>query len=521
MTKKLILVIGVLFSITIQSQTLKLEEIMKGNTFIGVPPENERWSLDGQKVYFEWNPNNELGTSTYFWKNGLSKPELASPNDVAFSKLDFKKTSNPDLHYYIDKGSLFSYALKSKTSKKLYQQSSPITNLQMGAVPGILYFRQNENLFQFNTNEGSVIQITNFRKGKAEDKPADKESFLKSQQEELFQFIRDQEALKKWNLAKSKTIKSDFPKPYFYGKNNFGSLKVDPKGNFATFRLIEDSERKNEKMEVFITADGYNQIEDTKAKVSTDNLLASKFGVYDIAKDSVYFVNFSSLSHIQDVPKYFELYEKSKTTEKKDKLIVVQEPIYNENGSYAIAEIRSQDNKDRWIVSLNLKKGTFQELDHQHDEAWIGGPGIPSYSFGRGTLGFLGDNETVYFQSEETGYSHLYTYNLKSKKKTQLTKGNWEVRNVNLSKDKKSFYLTTTTTHPGNRDFYKLEVANAVLQPILTKDGAHEVSLSPDESTLIVRYSYKNKPWELYVAPNKKNTNLIQRRIQVINATFS
>ena len=60
---------------------------MKGNTFIGAQPENERWSLDGQKVYFDWNPNNELGTSTYFWKNGLSKPELASPNEAAFSKL--------------------------------------------------------------------------------------------------------------------------------------------------------------------------------------------------------------------------------------------------------------------------------------------------------------------------------------------------------------------------------------------------------------------------------------------------
>ncbi len=510
MNKKIILVICILFSITFQSQALKLEEIMKGNAFIGAQPESERWSLDGQKVYFDWNPNNELGTSTYFWKNGLSKPELASANEAAFSKLDLKKTTNPDLYYYIDKGRLFSYSLKSKTSKKLYQQSSPIANLQMGAVPGILYFRQNENLFQFNTNEGSIIQITNFRRGKGEDTAVEKESFLKSQQEELFQFVRDQEALKKWNLAKSKTTKSDFPKPYYYGKNTFGNLKVDPKGNFATFRLIEDSERKNEKMELFITADGYNQIEDTKEKVSVDNLLATKFGVYNIVKDSVYFVNFSSLSHIQDVPKYFELYEKSKNAEKKNKLIVVQEPVYNENGSYAIAEIRSQDNKDRWIVSLNLENGTFQELDYQHDEAWIGGPGIPSNSYGRGTLGFLGDNETVYFQSEETGYSHLYTYNLKSKKKTQLTKGNWEVRNVSLSKDKKSFYLTTTTTHPGNRNFYKLEVSNAVLQPILTKDGAHEVSLSPDESTLLVRYSFKNKPWELYVAPNKKNTNLNQ-----------
>ena len=510
MSKKIILSFCVLFSIAIQSQALKMEEIMKGNSFVGEQPENQRWSIDGQKVYFDWNPNNELGTSTYYWKNGLTKPELATASDAAFSKLDFKKTSSPDLYYYIDKGRLFSYSLKTKISKKLYQQSSPISGLQMGSQAGVLYFRQNENLFQFNTNEGSIIQLTNFRKGKGEDVTKEKESFLKSQQQELFQFVRDQEALKKWNLAKSKTTKSDFPKPYYYENNSLGSLKVNPKGNFATFRLVQDSERKNEKMELFITADGYNQVVDTKAKVSVDNLLATKFGIYSVARDSVYFVNFSSLSHIQDVPKYLEFNEKSKNTEKKDKLIVVQEPIYNESGSYAISEIRSQDNKDRWIVSLNLENGTFQELDHQHDEAWIGGPGIPSNSYGRGTLGFLGDNETFYFQSEATGYSHLYTYNLKSKKKVQLTKGNWEVRDVTLAKDKKSFYLTTNTTHPGNRNFYKMEVSNAILQPVLTKDGAHEVSLSPDENTLLVRYSYKNKPWELYVAANKKNTTLSQ-----------
>ena len=510
MNKKIILSFFVLFSVAAQSQTLKMEEIMKGNSFIGVQPENERWSLDGQKVYFDWNPTNELGNSTYFWKNGMSKPELATATDAAFSKIDFKKSSNPDLYYYIDKGRLFSYSLKTKTSKKLYQQSSPISGLQMGSQAGVLYFRQNENLFQFDTNQGSIIQLTNFRRGKGEDLAAEKDSFLMSQQKELFQFVRDQEALKKWNLEKSKTTKSDFPKPYYYGRYNFGSLKADPKGNFATFRLIQDSERRNEKMELFITADGYNQIVDTKEKVSVDNLLSTKFGIYNVAKDSVYFVDFSSLSHIQDVPKYLETYDKSKTIDRKDKLIVVQEPVYSENGSYAISEIRSQDNKDRWIVSLNLEKGTFQELDHQHDEAWIGGPGIPSNSYGRGTLGFLGDNETIYFQSEATGYSHLYTYNLKSKKKVQLTNGNWEVRDVTLAKDKKSFYLTTNTTHPGNRNFYKMEVSNAILQPILTKDGAHEVSLSPDENTLLVRYSYKNKPWELYVAANKKNTAISQ-----------
>ncbi|CAH0335497.1 hypothetical protein FVB9288_01142 [Flavobacterium sp. CECT 9288] len=510
MNKNIILFLCMLFSVTINSQTLKLEEIMKGNAFIGSQPENERWSIDGQKVYFDWNPHNELGNSTYFWKKGMSKPELATASEVVFSRLDLRKSSNPDVYFYLDKGRLYSYSLKNKVSKKLFQHSSPISNLQVSATAGLLFFRQNDNIFQYNINEGSLIQLTNFRKGKADEVASQKETFLKTQQEELFQFVRDQEALKKWNGEKAKLSMSDFPKPYFYGKNTFGGLKMDPKGNYATFRLLEEVEGKREKMEAFITASGYNDIVDTKEKVSVNNLIPSKFGVYNVAKDSVYFINFSTLTHIQDVPKYFELYEKNKNVEKKNKLIIVQEPIYNDDGSYAVSEIRSQDNKDRWIVRLNLEKNTFEEINYQHDEAWIGGPGIPSSSFGRGTLGFLADNETVYFQSEETGYSHLYTYNLKSKLKTQLTQGNWEVRSVVLAKDRKAFYLTTTTTHPGNRSFYKLDISTKKMQPILTNDGAHEVSISPDESSLLVRYSYKNKPWELYVASNKTNTSLDQ-----------
>ncbi|WP_291105083.1 MULTISPECIES: S9 family peptidase [unclassified Flavobacterium] len=498
------------FAITSQSQNLKLEDIMKGDAFIGAQPENARWSLDGKKIYFEWNPNNELGSSTYFWEKGLAKPQLAPVNEGAFSKLDFKRNATSDLVYYLDEGVLFSYAIKNKTTKKLYQQSNSVSNLQLGFEDGILFFEQNENLFKYNTKEGTILQITNFKQGKDQDAESNKESFLKNQQKELFQFIRDQDAKKKWNEAKSKSVKSDFPKAYYYDKDVFGSLKASPKGDFATFRLTEKKEDKKEKMEVFITADGYNQIPNTREKVSENNLVATKFGINNIAKDTVYFMNFSSLSHIQDTPKYFELYEKLKNREKADKLIVVQEPIYNQDGSFAVAEIRSQDNKDRWLVNLNLEKGTFEEIEHQHDEAWIGGSGISSYSFDSGTLGFLWDNETIYFQSEESGYSHLYTYNLKSKKKTQLTKGNWEVRDVNLSKDKKTFYLTTNTTHPGNRNFYTLNVSDAVLQPILINDGAHEASLSPDESTLLVRYSYKNKPWELYIADNKKNTTLRQ-----------
>ena len=41
------------------SQSLKLEEIMKGNDFIGWQPENPRWSLDGQKVSGKKEPQHQ------------------------------------------------------------------------------------------------------------------------------------------------------------------------------------------------------------------------------------------------------------------------------------------------------------------------------------------------------------------------------------------------------------------------------------------------------------------------------
>jgi dipeptidyl aminopeptidase/acylaminoacyl peptidase len=509
MKNNIVLLICILFSSFFQAQTLKMEEIMKGNDFIGNLPENERWSLDGTTIYFDWNPNKEWGNSTYFWKKGMKTPQKASKEEAKFSKLRMLQKEGTGIYYFVDKGQLFSYSIKDKKIQKIYQHSVPVSSLQIGKELGVLFFKQSDNLFKFDTKLGSLVQLTNFRKGKSDDKPKEKESFLKEQQKELFQFVRDQEEKEKWNTA-NEDPKLDFPKPYFVGKNTIEATKVSPKGDFVTFRLREESEVKQEEMVVFITADGYNKSKATKSKVSTNNFVNTKFGIYNVAKDTVYTVNFSSLSHIQDVPEYFKFYEKNKNIEKKDKLIVAQAPIYNEDGSYAIVEIRSQDNKDRWLVNLNLATGSFKEIEHQHDEAWIGGPGIPSYAFSSGTLGFLADNETIYFQSEKTGYSHLYTYNLRTSKKVQLTQGNWEVRGVVLSKDKKAFYLTTNQTHPGNRGFYKMNVSDAVLQPILTKDGAHEVSLSPDEKNLLVRYSYKNKPWELYWASNKKASSLEQ-----------
>jgi hypothetical protein len=42
----------------------------------------------------------------------------------------------------------------------------------------------------------------------------------------------------------------------------------------------------------------------------------------------------------------------------------------------AVVNVRSIDNKDRWIALLDLNTGDLKNLDRQRDEAWIAGPGI-------------------------------------------------------------------------------------------------------------------------------------------------
>ncbi|MEO6348593.1 MAG: prolyl oligopeptidase family serine peptidase, partial [Aquaticitalea sp.] len=126
-----------------------------------------------------------------------------------------------------------------------------------------------------------------------------------------------------------------------------------------------------------------------------------------------------------------------------------------------------------------------------------------------GVIGWL-DNDTVWFKSEKTGYAHLYSANINSGKVTALTAGKFEILDVTLSKDKKTFFLTSNKISPHEQHFYHLPSKGGKMMQITTKKGGHEVTVSPDEKQLAIRYSYTNKPWELYVMPNKAGAEMVQ-----------
>lgn len=482
--------------------SLDLKEIMKGNEFIGHQPENIRWNINGTDIEFNWNPENEPGNSTYkvspFSKE--KKIEKVPPPSLTISY--DRKQHHYDTQYSIIDGCLVAFNKKEKSTELIIQSSIPVRNLQRVNDPNQIFYQQGNNLFCYNALKGTFKQITNFISGEAKNTKQDS-SFLMKEELALFQYHKDQQKKKEWNEQRKNYF--NLPEAYYFGKSSLENIQVSSDAKFITFRISDYPQTKATEIQQHISKDGHSYTFEAREKVNNEDA-THKLGVINLLTDSVYFIDLSGLTDIRKKPEYLNdtnLYEK-------DRKIVMHSLHFAKTRSEAICDIRSYDNKDRWIVLINLSDGTCTELEKQHDDAWIGGPGISSWNMEEGTIGWLADDESIYFQSEETGYSHLYFLKTRTKVKRAMTFGKWEVHEAILSNDGKKFFITANMTHPGDRGFYRYDIVAQKLVPILIKPGYHEVVLSPDEKMLAVRYSYKNKPWELYYAENVNNAQKVQ-----------
>jgi dipeptidyl aminopeptidase/acylaminoacyl peptidase len=481
--KNIILLFFLFFLFNIQSQ-LDLKEIMKGHDFVGYLPENHYWNVDETHILFDWNPNSEPGNSLYAYSLKDKKTEKVDLKNIQIQIPFDEKQRLFVTVYHSQGGTLYSYNTKTKTVKIIYQSEEFISGIQRLADPNLISFRKGNNLFLYNANEGSIKQITNIESGKEKPKSVDT-SFLNKQQDELFQYVRDQKNRKNWREKKNQPLFS-FPKKWYYGEGNLVDIQLDPSNKFIAIRTSIEPETKGTQVEDYVTASGYSKSIQARAKVTNEEP-TMKLAILNREKDSVQWVNFETLPTVKKEEKLREIF--------------IHSLRFSESSNQALFDIRSADNKDRWIGSIELNTLAISLIDHQNDTAWIGGPGISSWNMEEGILDWLEDGKTCYFQSEESGFSHLYIYDLETKKIEHLTNGNFEIHGVQLSKDRNYFFLSANKTHPGNRDYYKFEIATKSWMPLLTDFGYHDVALSPDEKQLAIRYSSATSPWELYLAP--------------------
>ena len=488
------LVLGSVGSSFAQLSPLTVEKIMRDPKWMGTSPSNYRWSDNSRFLYFNWNPEGKDKSQVYRLDVASKKYELSSDS---LAKLDeapqYIFNQDKTLAVFEREGDLY---VKNKEKVKRLTETIERENPLSFLLNDELVFQRNENVYTLDLNNNTVRQLTNFQRGvapKAGQKLSDQDEWLKKDQEQLFEVFKEEDRLK------DKTKKKENKKTLYLGDAYFGGLSVSPDGQFITYRLIYPAKgNRNTIVPDFITRSGY--VEDLNMRTKVGNELTQfKSFVYKVKQDTALEVKASNIPGIKDLPAYLSDYpERLAELQKanKDRQVSWGVSSWSPNAKYAVITAKAQDNKDFWILKVNPEDASLVQLDRQHDDAWISGPGI-----GR-DVKWLNEH-TFYFNSEASGYSHLYSYDLNSNNKKQLTEGNWEVQSVQLSKDGKNFYISANKEHPGITHFYSLPVQGGNLVQITSMKGGNEVTLSPDEKYLAISHSTMNKPWELYLQNNK------------------
>lgn len=490
--------------------TLSIEQIMQGPDFVGHLPGQVQWADDNQTIYFSWNPGKEK-LNQLFKTNYLGhepqKVELTERKAIPASTKVYNREYTK--YVYSKNGDLFLVDLVQNNTIQITNTIEKEKNPLFSGDETKVFFTKGNNIYSWHINSGSTEQLTDLRTGSEEEKDDDPEGsaeWLQNDQLAHFQIVRERKEKAALTKERNESEKPKRPKKIYIGKKAISDIVPSPDGKYITYRLATKGDNPKTEVMDYVIESGFTKNLDSRPKVGFETF-TYEMALYDIERDTTFNIDTGQIPGIFDKPAFLKEYhvgdEAFDSQHEKNREVIIHSPIYSDQGR-AIVVVRSQDNKDRWIMELILPSGKLKLLDRQRDEAWVGGPGISGWNMSTGNIGWL-DDENIWFQSEETGFSHLYGVNVATGKKKPLTKGDFEVLDAQLSRDKKNFYLTTNEEGPAEQHFYKLSVKRGKPEKVTSSPGNHQVSLSPDETQLAILYSYSNKPWELYVMPNKKN----------------
>lgn len=501
---------------TSQKFNLTIDNIMRGPELVGYEANFVRWSGDSQKVYFQWKQYNDpldKSFDTYVVnRDGSGLRKLTEEEAKNAPPMFGDQSKDKKFTVVTDSGDIVIYDNATGQKKPITRTTEIESNPRFTSDQQKIYFTRSNNLYVIRLDGGSIEQLTDIRSGAAPQpggaqqarKGTDSQEFIKKEERDLLNIVKRR--AQKREEEEERRKREEKRKPFLIqGRQSVGAMQLTPNGKYVIASIVERAEdSKNTIVPNYVTESAYTEDINARIKVG-DAQGRTRIVILNTETGESKWLDhgLKQAAANPDSGESEQQGQAARTNEPRDREVQLSQPVWSEDGTKAVLSVRSADNKDRWIMALDPESGKTRIISTDHDDAWIGGPGIF-------TVGWLGDNQRIYFQSERDGYSHLYTVSYDGGQPKQLTSGKWEVTGVDLSEDKSRFFLTTSEVHAGERHLYSMSVEGGERVKITSNAGNNQTTVSPDEKMIANVYSYSNKPPELYLMENRPGASSIK-----------
>ncbi|MHA6205753.1 S9 family peptidase [Dyella soli] len=489
------------------SGQLDLETIMANPEWIGAAVESPYWGVDGHSLYYSLKRDGSKVRDLY-------RVDPATGQGMKLDAAALAQSDGPAVfdrsHRYgafVRHGDIFMVDLANGRRVQVTRTTEAESAPRFSSDARSLQYRQGNNWFVYDIAAGVSAPAAVLRF--VDDPQAKQPDALGAQQLEMFRALQenksDKDAARANDEALAAADPSRAPRPIYLGESGEPlATELSPDGRWMLVVTKPKGAKGGKQPDVthYVTDSGYAERQETRSYVGRDDPAPQSLVLVDLKAAKFYPLKTDILPGIKDDPlkdirgKTIAALEKAG---KADQARALKAPdlravrivsnaddgggggiSWSDDGQNLAVQLRAIDNKDRWIASVDFDKHALVNQHRLTDRAWI------NWSFN--DFGWLKDGRTLWYLSEETGYSQLYTKSLGGKARA-LTSGKFEVSHPVLSSDGQWFYLRTNQVAPYSYDVYRVPTAGGELARLTQYQGTDDFALSPDGHQLALLHS--------------------------------
>jgi dipeptidyl aminopeptidase/acylaminoacyl peptidase len=465
---------------------LTVDAIMQGPDAVGHPPSGLRWSGDSRQLFFEWQRPGEEEASTWVVDRDGAEPRRLSEEErkLAPPATGGRWDQARRRVLFVDRGDVVLVDTVARRRHQITRTTATEANPRWARQDSHVTFTRDGNLFIAPVAPGAeegpaelLRQLTDVGPAKAEPKLTDAQKHLQEEEKGLLEYVRRQAEKEAKEDARRKAQAP--PKVELREGQRALDLALSPDDRHV-FLLVADRAQGAKTVDVpkYITESAYPETVATRTVVG-DVQEKRSLAVLDLESGHVVWAG----SPAPELDVRWTM------------------PGVSRDGRHVVVSVRAMDNKARWIVRLDPTNGETRILHTATDDAWVREGG----GFNPPPVPFLEDDRRVWFLSERDGWMHLYTLDVSAAdpRAVQITSGRFEIDNVQLAVDGRTFYIRSTEAHPGERHVYSVPVGGGSRTRITIAPGAHAASPSPDGTVLGLVSSFMTRPPEVFLMVNE------------------
>jgi dipeptidyl aminopeptidase/acylaminoacyl peptidase len=479
---------------------ISLDQAMANPDWIGTPAEQAWWRWDSKQVFYRQKRiGSPLRDTFQAAAVSTQAPRLVA--DTELSTMDsaaviYNRERTRSL--FLRNGDLFERDLKSGVLTQISRGMTGVANPQFSADGSSVQYRSGTDWYSWNRADRINSPVALLRAAKDPAAAPDDDS-MRAMQLRLITTLQRQKDERDANRARAEQERSAdasrAPAAIYLGdKLVIDSSMLSPNGRYLLVVTAPKGTEKGRigKLPRYVTESGYEEFDDQRTRVGRNMPTPNLLKLIDLATKKVTDVPFDTLPGVNVDP-----LAAMRSAQKLDPL-KGNRPVriaddgegihWNANGTQAAVMLRSVDNKDRWLATVDLAGAKLTPVHRLTDAAWV--------NYDNSEFGWLPDNNTMWFLSEETGYAQLYTSN--GGHQRAVTTGNWEASDVTWSSDGNTAYMLCNRASPGIYEVCAASVSGGATREVTALDGGVErFAVSPDQSKMLVHYSSAYMPTQL------------------------